>query len=235
MTEPVVLRAPEMPAFSEENIAYLEEEDAQIGDSLEEAPQLFAGKYKSVEELERGYKELQKLAARQPQEQEAKEEAEKNWRPTAKGGVLRGGRLARPLLQSEIEDMQKQAQSAKHCARLLGVSYPTYKKYAKMYGVFENCKNEAGVGIHKLNKGRKSHSLENILEGGNPSYPNWKLKKRLLETGYMPQVCANCGYDEPRVTDNKVPLLLDYMDGNRKNHKWDNLRMLCYNCWFQQC
>ena len=76
MTEPVVLRAPEMPAFSEENIAYLEEEDAQIGDSLEEAPQLFAGKYKSVEELERGYKELQKLAARQPQEQEAKEEAE---------------------------------------------------------------------------------------------------------------------------------------------------------------
>ena len=34
-------------------------------------------------------------------------------------------------------------------------------------------------------------------------------------------------------TDNKVPLLLDYMDGNRRNHKYDNLRMLCYNCWFQ--
>jgi hypothetical protein len=166
-------------------------------------------------------------------DKKAKEEVEKNWRPTAKGGVLRGGRLSRPLLQSEIEDMQKQAQSAKHCARLLGVSYPTYKKYAKMYGIFENCKNEAGVGIHKLNKGRRSYALENILEGNNPSYPNWKLKKRLLETGYMPQVCANCGYDEPRVTDGKVPLLLDYMDGNRKNHKWDNLRMLCYNCWFQ--
>ena len=129
--------------------------------------------------------------------------------------------------------MQKHAQSAKHCARLLGVSYPTYKKYAKMYGVFENCKNEAGVGIKKLNKGRKSWALENILEGNNPSYPNWKLKRRLLSSGYMPQVCANCGYDEPRVTDNKVPLLLDYMDGNRRNHKYDNLRMLCYNCWFQ--
>jgi len=74
MTEPVVLRGTEMPAFSDENIAYLEEEDARIGDSLEEAPQLFAGKYKSVEELERGYKELQKLqASRQPQEQETEE------------------------------------------------------------------------------------------------------------------------------------------------------------------
>ncbi len=163
----------------------------------------------------------------------AKEEAEKNYRPPAQGGILRRGKLARPLLQSEIEDMQKQAQSAKHCARLLGVSYPTYKKYAKMYGIFANCKNKAGVGIRKLNKGRGSHSLEHILEGGNPSYPNWKLKKRLLSTGFMPQVCANCGYDECRVTDNKVPLLLDYMDGNRRNHKWDNLRMLCYNCWFQ--
>lgn len=74
MTEPVVLRGAEMPAFSDENIAYLEEEDARIGDSLEEAPQLFAGKYKSVEELERGYKELQKLQAkRQPQEEEVEE------------------------------------------------------------------------------------------------------------------------------------------------------------------
>lgn len=74
MTEPVVLRAAEMPAFSDENIAYLEEEDARMGDSLEGAPQLFAGKYKSVEELERGYKELQKLqATRQPQQQEAEE------------------------------------------------------------------------------------------------------------------------------------------------------------------
>jgi len=74
MTEPVVLRGTEMPAFSDENIAYLEEEDARIGDSLEEAPQLFAGKYKSVEELERGYKELQKLqTSRQPQEQETEE------------------------------------------------------------------------------------------------------------------------------------------------------------------
>ena len=38
---------------------------------------------------------------------------------------------ASPLLQAEIEDAQKKARSAMEAARLLGVSYNTYKKYAK--------------------------------------------------------------------------------------------------------
>jgi hypothetical protein len=35
---------------------------------------------------------------------------------------------ARPLLQSEIKDIQKKARSAADAARLLGVTYKTYKK-----------------------------------------------------------------------------------------------------------
>ena len=35
-----------------------------------------------------------------------------------------------------------------------------------------------------------------------------------------------------RVTDGKAPLLLDFFDGNWQNHKLDNLRFLCYNCFF---
>jgi len=34
------------------------------------------------------------------------------------------------------------------------------------------------------------------------------------------------------LTDGKVPLVLDFKDGDRKNHKYDNLRMLCFNCSF---
>lgn len=146
-----------------------------------------------------------------------------------------GGR-PRPLLQSEIESMQKQARSAKECARMLGVSYPTYKKYAKMYGVFDNLKNESGVGIPKfgagMQRGRVTH-FDRVLQGECPSYPNWKIKRNLIAGGYVPKCCSNCGYDEERVTDSKVPLLLDYVDGNRRNHLFDNLRFLCYNCWFQ--
>jgi hypothetical protein len=132
--------------------------------------------------------------------------------------------------------MQKVAKSAKECARMLGVSYPTYKKYAKMYGVFENLLNQAGKGVNKFGaghvEGRKS-MIEKILDGEKTGTPNWKLKKMLLDSGYMPKCCANCGYDEERVFDGKTPLLMDYLDGNKRNHKWDNLRLLCYNCWFQ--
>jgi dihydroorotase-like cyclic amidohydrolase len=38
--------------------------------------------------------------------------------------------------------------------------------------------------------------------------------------------------EEKRITDGKVPLVLDFTDGNRCNHKYDNLRMLCFNCSF---
>jgi hypothetical protein len=148
---------------------------------------------------------------------------------SAKGG-------ARPLLQSEIEDIQKVGKSAKECARLLGVSYPTYKKYAKLYGIFENVKNMAGKGISKPGSGRMVNGksqIERILDGELPNFPNWRLKKKLIESGYLPKCCANCGYEEERVFDGKIPLLMDYVDGNKRNHKWDNLRLLCYNCWFQ--
>mgnify|MGYP004141036059 CR=1 FL=1 len=32
--------------------------------------------------------------------------------------------------------------------------------------------------------------------------------------------------------DDKVPLLIDFLDKDHHNHEIDNLRMLCYNCYF---
>ena len=48
----------------------------------------------------------------------------------------------------------------------------------------------------------------------------------------MLEKCNNCGFEEKRLTDGKVPLVLDFKDGNRKNHKYDNLQMLCFNVHF---
>ena len=140
---------------------------------------------------------------------------------------------ARPLLESEIKDIQSKSRSAAEAARLLGVSYNTYKKYARLYGVFEDLKNPSGLGIKKgshISHGQ--HSLDDILEGKHPNYPVWKLKKRLLLNAYLQEKCNNCGFEERRVTDFRVPLVLDFVDGNRKNHNYDNLRMLCFNCSF---
>jgi 5-methylcytosine-specific restriction endonuclease McrA len=140
---------------------------------------------------------------------------------------------ARPLLESEIRDIQRKARSASEAAKLLGVSYNTYKKYAKEYGIFEDLKNPTGIGIRKGSQSSQGyHSLDDIIAGKYPNYPVWKLKRRLLLSGYMEEKCCNCGFEERRITDHRVPLVLDFIDENKKNHKYDNLRMLCFNCSF---
>lgn len=144
---------------------------------------------------------------------------------------MKRGLGAQPLLESEIKAVQKRARSAMEAARLLGVSYNTYKKYARLYGIFEDLKNPDGIGIRKgYNLKRGKYSLDDILKGKYPDYPVFKLKKRLLLNGYMLEKCNSCGFDERRVTDHKVPLVLDFTDGDRRNFLYDNLRMLCFNC-----
>lgn len=141
-----------------------------------------------------------------------------------------------PLLESEILEVQKVARSANEAARMLGVCYNTYKKYATMYGVFNNLINQRGSGIPKgfsvAGQPKPITELDDILEGKHPEYPTWMLKKRLIENGYMLEKCNNCGFEERRVVDFKVPIMLDFLDGDNTNYKYDNLRFLCYNCSF---
>jgi hypothetical protein len=174
-----------------------------------------------------------------PNIEEKEEKVFPNFDPTTdlsqagKQRRMKRGLGAKPLLESEIKEAQKKARSAMEAARVLGVSYNTYKKYARKYGIFEDLKNPDGIGIKKgYNLKRGKFALEEILAGKYPNYPVWKLKQRLLNNGYMLEKCNCCGFEERRVTDHKVPLVLDFIDGDRKNHKYENLRMLCFNCSF---
>lgn len=156
-----------------------------------------------------------------------------NLSQAGKSRRLKRGLGAQPLLESEIKRAQTKARSAMEAARILGVSFNTYKKYARKYGIFEDLKNPDGHGIRKgYNIKRGKYSLDDILKGKYPDYPVWKLKQRLLLNGYMLEKCNNCGFEERRVTDHKVPLVLDFLDGDKTNHLYDNLRMLCFNCSF---
>lgn len=140
----------------------------------------------------------------------------------------------RPILESEIRDAQSKSKSAAEAARTLGVSYNTYKKWAQTYGIFDDLKNQAGVGITRSNQVHNGeYALDKILRGeGKPDYPIRTLKRRLIQSGYFAEECTCCGFDEKRVTDGKVPLLLDFLDNDWTNHKLENLRFLCYNCFF---
>jgi hypothetical protein len=146
---------------------------------------------------------------------------------------VKRGLGAQPLLESQIKAAQSKSASAFEAARTLGVSYNTYKKYAKLYGIFDDLKNPYGIGIHKAKaiKNKKYH-IDDLIAGKHIKYPLHKFKNKLFDSGYVPKVCGSCGFSEERITDGRMPLLIDFLDGNLNNRKLDNIRPLCYNCFF---
>lgn len=147
----------------------------------------------------------------------------------------------RPLPKEQILAAMAKTKSNMAAARYLNCSYVHYKKWAKIYesdtheNLFEQHKNQAGVGIPKfLRVGKKEPALLDIIEGraNASSFTPDKIKYRLITEGYLEERCAMCGFEERRVLDYKMPLLLNFKDGNKKNYKLDNIELLCYNHYF---
>jgi len=145
------------------------------------------------------------------------------------------------LTKEDILRAMKMTRSNLAAARYLHVSYNHYKKYAKMYknddGVvlLEAHKNQSGTGIPKFAlKGSSKIPLMDLLEGRVPieHFKAKEIKDRLIFEGMIEEKCAKCGFSERRIKDTKVPVILNFIDGNKKNWHLDNLEFLCYNCSF---
>jgi hypothetical protein len=145
---------------------------------------------------------------------------------------LRTG-VPKTLLRAQIEEAQLNTKSNAAAARYLNVSYAVYKKYAKLYGLFEQHINQTGVGVDKGYSHKPSTiPLREILEGKHPKYSRAKLKNRLVARKKLPEECSLCGFNERRITDSQIPLMLTHKDGNKKDFSLENLELLCYNCMF---
>ena len=141
----------------------------------------------------------------------------------------------KPLSKNQIVAAQAKTRSNAAAARYLHVSYQHYKKYAKMYNLFESHKNQSGKGIPKfLKSSGKEPVLLDIMEGrlAASHFDPQKLKYRLIEEGYLAEECSVCGFHERRVLDYKIPLLLNFKDNNKSNYHQDNIELLCYNHYF---
>jgi len=144
---------------------------------------------------------------------------------------IRGRRTV--ITKSMIEESQKNTRSAMEAARWLDTSYNTYKKYAKIYGIFEQHLNKEGFGIKK-GFGKYRIPVDDVITGKRQPPKRWShkvLKKRLIEDGYFNDECGNCSYNEENMGTNSVCLGIDFKDGNHENFKIDNLRLLCPNCY----
>ena len=125
--------------------------------------------------------------------------------------------------KEEIKSAIEQTKSMAAAAKLLGVKYDTFKKYADKFGLFEA--NQAGKG---LLRGVRYKSKSDVFKSDN-RVANQVLAKWLkLERKWC---CEECGISE--WNDKPLTLEVDHIDGDNSNNELTNLKILCPNCHSQ--
>ena len=129
------------------------------------------------------------------------------------------------LTKEQILLAMRNTKSNRAASRYLNCSYIHYKMWAKRYHEFEGGRtlfdvhlNQRGVGIPKfLSKGngyKSKWSILDVIEGRiSPNHfkPN-EIKNKMIEEGYLKEECAICKFQERRINDYKVPLILNFKD-----------------------
>ena len=149
--------------------------------------------------------------------------------------MAKSGRPSKGMTLSKfnIEMAIKSTQSMGQAGLYMGVSKNTFKKYAKIHGLWAPLKSSKGIR-HTGNVGAAlKHDLKSILEGKNPNpYREETLLTKGIREGYIACKCNNCKADFSDIdySDRLPPLILDFLDRNPQNTRIDNLRALCFNC-----
>jgi len=152
---------------------------------------------------------------------------------------------AKHFTKSQIETAMRYTKSVRAAAKYLGCSYQHLRPFMKALRVddsdpnsptlFEIHKNQSGKAIPKfLPNRRKEPNVKRIFQEGIgwESFTSEKIKARGIAEGFLKDECGMCGFIERRITDYKVPLLMNFKDGNKCNYLIDNVELLCYNCYF---
>lgn len=112
--------------------------------------------------------------------------------------------------------------------RAAGGNYWQINKYLKELNLkIEHFKGKGwSKGLHGIGKPRLS--LKQILIKDS-YFQSFKLKKRLFEARLKTPKCEDCGWAE-KTNDGRIPLELDHINGDSKDNRLKNLRVLCPNC-----
>ncbi len=111
---------------------------------------------------------------------------------------------------------------------LAGGNYSQIKKYIKEFDLKTD--HMKGMGWNKGMRGigKPLIPLEKILVEDS-SFQSYKLKNRLFKLGLKDQKCEECDWAK-KTEDGRLPLELDHINGNSRDNRLENLRVLCPNC-----
>lgn len=112
-------------------------------------------------------------------------------------------------------------------ASKIGLHFNTFKRIAIKLDCYKT--NQSGKGLTKISN--RDIPIFDILKGLHPQYQSFKLKNKLIKSFIKENKCDICGICE--WNGQNLNCELDHIDGNSRNHKLENLRILCPNCHSQ--
>ena len=126
-----------------------------------------------------------------------------------------------------LKDVLPYANSLADIRRLLHISLKSHKIVAmlKMYDLFNDW-------ISKSNQYVRFIPIEECLVKNSPVRSNGTLKERLLKNGMLKNECDLCK-GGPEWKGQVLVLQLDHINGDNKDNRLENLRILCPNCHTQ--
>lgn len=81
----------------------------------------------------------------------------------------------------------------------------------------------------KTHNRAKKFKLDEILIANSPYACNSSLKKRLLRENKLENICQICKL-KPEWNDKPLVLVFDHINGDNRDNRLENLRLVCPNC-----
>ncbi len=108
----------------------------------------------------------------------------------------------------------------------LNLHFNTFVRIAKTLECYK-----PNPGSKGAKKPWKNTDIMKILNGEYPEYQTNKLRLALIKYKIKPARCEICGLET--WNNHQIPLELHHIDGDRFNHKLENLILICPNCHAQ--